>query len=247
MSFFELPGPLRTAWDVATGQAEPITETKHGWYNTPQNQMAPHLDASTYRSSSGELEGLSFGMGLLDAKTKDSSVRLADARASFGRFTDRDGADAFGYDMDAGLAETQGGMFGTGTASANARAKFTSKGAEFGIGADGPQISMQGAESGFASDQMLRAGFSPIGPGFSLRGHWADDDGDGHRELGFGADLGDFSGDFTTEDPLRSLARYATYNVIGGRAFPLPGDSKERNWTSDAIAAASSLFGHFAD
>ncbi len=243
----DFKNPIETAWGVMTGQAEPVTATPHGCYNTPENPNKGHLDATTYRSNDGDVQGLSLGMGLWDGPLGgDNSVRAFDAHLDAGRYKERDGTDAYGFNLDAGLMEYQGERFEGGAASASARANVSSKGAVLGLQADGPQGAFVGKESGTASDEMLRAGFSPFGPGAELRAHWADDDGDGLRELGFGADLGDFSFDFTTEDPLRSLARTVSNNSIGGRKGAAPGDS-ERNWTAEAMEGVSSLFGHFAD
>ncbi len=48
------------------------------------------------------------------------------------------------------------------------------------------------------ADSQLRLGAS-LGVGLAGRLHWADSDGDGVREIGLGADIGPFSGDFKTE------------------------------------------------
>jgi hypothetical protein len=247
MDFKKPASKTQTAWDVMTGQAEPVTATPHGWYNTPENPYKPHLDATTYRSNGGDLEGLSLGMGAWDGPMLgDNSVRALDAHLDVGRYKERDGTDAYGVNLEGGLLEYQDERREFGLASASARANVSSKGAVLGLQADGPQAAFVGKESGTASDEMRRGGFSPAGPGAELRAHWADEDGDGHRELGFGADLGDFSFDFTTEDPLRSLARTVSNESIGGRKGASPGDG-ERNWTSEAIDSVSNLFGHYAD
>lgn len=247
MDFKRPASSTQTAWDVMTGQAEPVNATPHGWYNTPGNPNKSHLDATTYRSNDGDLEGLSKGMGLWDGPLGgNNSVRLLDGHLDAGRYKERDGTDAYGFNLEGGLMEYQGESLELGAASASARASVSSKGAVFGIQADGPQAAGTTKESGTASDEMRRGGFSPVGPGAELRAHWADEDGDGLRELGLGADIGDFSFDFTTEDPLRSLARTVSGERIGGRRGAPPGDG-ERNWTAEAVEGVSNLFGHYAD
>lgn len=53
-----------------------------------------------------------------------------------------------------------------------------------------------------ADDRNVKFGagvsFPPIG---GIRGHWSDDDRDGHREYGFGIDAGPISFDYKTEQP----------------------------------------------
>lgn len=247
MSFkSRLPTPGQDAWDVMTGQ-NPVTATPHGFYNTPDNPNKSHLDATTYRSVDGDLKGLSLGGGVWDGTLPEAgpnrSVRALDAHLDIGRYKERDGTDACGFNLEGGVGEFQGENLEAGIASASARAMVSSKGAELGLQADGPQAAWTNKESGTASDEMHRIGFSPFGPGASLRGHWADEDGDGLREYGFGADIGDFSFDFTTEDPLRSLARSASHETIGGRSE----GTDQRNWTAEAIDSVTSLFGHFTD
>ncbi|MFN0245761.1 MAG: hypothetical protein ACKV2T_02565 [Kofleriaceae bacterium] len=250
MSFKSLFPQLQTAWDVINGKAEPLKTTQYGAFNTPASSNRSHLDATARMSNDGDLEGLSFGMGAWDGPglTNNSSLRLVDAGLDLGRYKERDGTDAYGFNLDAGLWEHQGEQVEVGVASANARAKVSSKGAELGLQGDGPQAAYINKESGSASDEMTRFGVSPIGPGAGVRAHWGDEDGDDLRELGFGVDLGDFTYDFTTEDPLRSLARLGTGGVVGGkREGALLGGDRERNWTADAVGAAMDLFGHFAD
>lgn len=53
-------------------------------------------------------------------------------------------------------------------------------------------------------DQSIHAGISE-GPSLGLRGYWGDSDDDSYREYGFGFDLGAFSVDVKSEDPLRYL------------------------------------------
>jgi hypothetical protein len=241
MSFDTLP-TLQDVWSLMKGEAEPVTATPHGFPADPERS---HLDLTTYYSKRGGMTGISGGVGVWD-RTPGSPPPHLDARFDVGRYTDRDGADAFGINVEGSAgSEYHGEHAEVGTASASARAQVSSKGAAFGIQADGPQVASINRESGTAGDEMHRFGFSPIGPGLELRGHWDDADGDGLRELGFGADIGDFSFDFTTEDPLRSLARSASFERIGGhRGAP---EDSERNWTAEAVESVSNLFGHFAD
>jgi hypothetical protein len=78
------------------------------------------------------------------------------------------------------------------------------------------------------------------GVGAAGRLHFGDSDGDGAREYGIGGDLGPFSVDFKTEDPLRSLL---THHIPFGLGDNLPGG----NWTHGAIDAGRWVGGKVAD
>jgi hypothetical protein len=75
------------------------------------------------------------------------------------------------------------------------------------------------------SEQQLRMGLN-AGIGGAARLHWADEDGDGYTEWGFGGDYLIGSMDFKTEDPLRSVLG------LGGFADGWMG---EGNATYDAL------------
>jgi len=87
-------------------------------------------------------------------------------------------------------------------------------------------------------DEEARFGLG-AGVGAAGRLHWADTDGDGLREYGFGADIGPFSFDLKTEDPARTGLNALTMGM-GGRVADWMG--YEGNMTQDIGSAASSAW-----
>jgi hypothetical protein len=96
----------------------------------------------------------------------------------------------------------------------NGEASVGTNGATFGGGATivGGSATVGKFDPKSNTDTQTRFGLS-AGPSFGLRGHWGDSDNDGHREIGAGFDLGIFSADLKSEDPLRSAM-----NLIPGPA-----------------------------
>src|SRR4029079_11016265 len=94
----------------------------------------------------------------------------------------------------------------------NAEASIGDDGATLGAGATlvGGSVTLGGDPSRKSDkDESVRLGLSE-GAGMAGRLHWGDKDKDGHREYGFGADVGPFSFDIKSEDPLRTLIRTAS-------------------------------------
>ena len=87
-------------------------------------------------------------------------------------------------------------------------------------------------------DSEARFGLG-AGVGAAGRLHWADEDGDGLREYGFGADIGPFSFDVKTEDPARAGLNMLTLGTGGLIADAL---GYEGNMTQDIGNAASSAW-----
>ncbi len=121
--------------------------------------------------------------------------------------------------------------------------------ADMNVGEDGAAVGLQGTLADAAvtldnigtssHDQLGRFGLSE-GVGAAGRLHWGDKDKDGYHEFGLGADLGPFSFDVKSEDPLRDLM-----GPLGGIA-DLAGvsfaDNKgNNNWTHAAWDTASGL------
>jgi hypothetical protein len=83
-------------------------------------------------------------------------------------------------------------------------------------------------------DEWARFGMS-LGGGAGVRAHWGDEDKDGTRSYGFGADIGPFSFDVKSEDPMRTAMR------LGGGAGIVPMLPKDNltNAMGDALGAYS--------
>ena len=113
-------------------------------------------------------------------------------------------------------------------------------GAQFTLGGVGATMGDFG-DIGVGSDQeqQVRVGAS-AGIGAAGRLHWADEDGDGTREIGFGLDYGFGSVDFKSEDPLRSVIG------LGGYADDYLGEGnatyRAMDWAHESIMAGGEAF-----
>jgi len=106
-----------------------------------------------------------------------------------------------------------------GIFDAAAEASIGQDGATLGAGAsviDGA-LRLGSNNKDRANDTTLRIG-AGFGVGAAGRLHWGDTDQDGHREYGFGADVGPVSFDLKTEDPLMTLASGLTGGLASGLA-----------------------------
>jgi hypothetical protein len=103
------------------------------------------------------------------------------------------------YETDSGYVAVD-----VGAGSAAAEASIGDDGFTLGAGVNYAEGSVTSSTTGTDHDESTRVGLS-AGPSFGVRGHWGDKDGDGIPEYGGGIDLGFFSMDAKTEDPLRSL------------------------------------------
>ena len=91
------------------------------------------------------------------------------------------------------------------------------QGAGLGAGAYFAQAAVTAGDIGTDSnDSEARFGVG-AGVGAGGRLHWADADGDGYREYGFGADIGPVSFDVRSEDPVQDLVPGARMvgNMLG--------------------------------
>ena len=82
------------------------------------------------------------------------------------------------------------------------------------------------------NDEQLRFGYG-VGEGYAARGHWGDQDKDGRKEIGFGADIGPASFDIKTEDPALTLLKAASPGI--GWAVDALTDDKKFNLTDKAL------------
>ena len=106
-----------------------------------------------------------------------------------------------------------------GVFDASAEASIGEDGATLGAGASVIDAALHLGNNSAQrnNDQTLRIG-GGFGVGAAGRLHWGDSDKDGHREYGFGADIGPVSFDYTTEDPLMSVANGLTLGMASSLA-----------------------------
>jgi hypothetical protein len=121
------------------------------------------------------------------------------------------------------------GDFGVDTA--NLEASAGTNGATLGFGANIEEESMTvgNFDKNRDIDESVHMGASE-GIGMGGRLHWGDSDNDGHREVGFGFDLGPVTMDWKTEDPLRT-ALYSGNTVALNRLLGLLNDETGFNDT----------------
>ena len=140
---------------------------------------------------------------------------------------------SFAFDPTALTAEVEGpnaeAELSLGTDGFTAGAQATGAGVGVTMGDFG--------DTGVGSDseQQLRVAVSE-GAGAAFRLHWADEDKDGTRELGFGLDggfIGKGSMDFKTEDPLRSVLGFG--NPLATSILP------EGNLTNQGLDAVDGM------
>jgi hypothetical protein len=120
------------------------------------------------------------------------------------------------------------------------------KGAAAGLSAYILQGSVTGGNIGTGSrDEEGRFGLG-AGVGGAGRLHWEDADGDGRREYGLGADVGPFSFDIKTEDPLMTAAKSMIPfgGVAGGIADRfLPKDFNLTESVGNGVSSAAGAVG----
>ncbi len=154
--------------------------------------------------------GLDYGFGLKGGSNAD----LLSFNGSGGLMTDDKGNTRFGARFGGGLAKV-GGTGPDGDVSVDAGGGTIA--GDWSVGTDG--ASLGGAANiaeGNATAKHLPFGTSvhaglSAGEGAALRLHWGDEDGNGIREFGFGADAGPGSFDIKTEAPGR------IYNWLTGK------------------------------
>jgi hypothetical protein len=155
---------------------------------------------------------------------------------SWGENDDKDTRYGAKAEAGAGKLEYKGDGWSADASAfgANGEASVGTNGATFGGGLTivGGSTTVGKFDPKSNTDTTTRFGLS-AGPSFGLRTHWGDSDGDGHREIGAGFDLGIFSADLKTEDPLRS----GISMTPGGQALTYLLDDKS-NWTESMLGWA---------
>ncbi len=180
-------------------------------------------------ANGGHIEaGLLQGSGFVGARSEDDGTawhgagahgKVAGLSGGYGQSGSggyiQGGADAFGFDAEASVNPDRGAQLGAGA------------------------YIVQGAvEGGYNNAQTNQGGMARLGVGAGVgaagRLHWGDEDGDGFREYGLGADIGPVSFDLKSEDPLMALANGVSFGAAGALAGP------GTNLTSSAVNAVSS-------
>jgi hypothetical protein len=228
----------------------------------PQGGVADWYDFSTENKQGGYTWGGGYGTGAADSgewwqRLGGDLPFTSGSILAWGENDDKD--TRYGAKGEAGLGKLEyKGDGWSADASAfgiNGEASAGSNGATFGGGATivGGSATVGGFNPNSNTDTSTRFGLS-AGPSFGLRTHWGDSDSDGHREMGLGFDLGIFSADIKTEDPLRSginmmpgsnaQGLMAAANdslginkMLGGNY--LPSGQNPSNWTEDMLGWAS--------
>jgi hypothetical protein len=177
----------------------------HGWgaQGADGKASGPFAYAGSEQNAAGDTHGYSAGFGLLSGPLGGGArADVASARAHLGGWRDESGKTNYGIEGDAALARfgiERGGALGpigfdVGVGTANAGAKINEETASIGAQAN----IIEGSVSAGTDEHNARFGMS-LGVGLAGRAHYGDADGDGVRELGFGADFGPFSFDVKSE------------------------------------------------
>jgi hypothetical protein len=216
-----------------------------GW-QPPGRGEAPGPWAYGKENAQGGYEG---GFGAFHGEGDIAGVPVVDdllyARGQLGAWDDGQGGTRYGAGGNAGVANfsiNEGGLV-SGQAealTASAEASWGDSGATLGAQATlvGGSMTFGNETAASNTDESVRLGLSE-GVGLAGRLHWGDRDRDGQAMYGFGADVGPFSFDIKSEDPLRTLARTAMgpmgsmvgdYLLPGGNMTNTAGEYAGQAW-----------------
>lgn len=193
----------------STESQDPQAFWQAGWRPDRQGADKPQPYAHVSAMDSGSLQA---GFGMIHGQWGNgAALDVLSANAELGMMGGP-GQRRLGGKADAQMFKGKtpenywlGGEMGVFDASAEA--SVGQDGATLGAGAsviDGA-VRVGNFNKDRANDTTARIG-AGFGVGMAGRLHWGDSDKDGHREYGFGADVGPVSFDVKSEDPLMSLA-----------------------------------------
>jgi hypothetical protein len=197
--------PLSTSTADPNAKTLPLDRKTYGWH--PQDQMGPYAHLTL------ENGGYDIGLGLMN-HSLPIGLDMELMAANLAQGTTGEGAnigswikgDATMADMYYGKEKAAG--IGMTVFSAGFEKSFDWENG-FALEAQATVIGLQGHLGDFKKeskiDSRLGLGVS-YGPGAGMRGYWGDSNKDGYREYGFGGDVGIWSFDFQTEDPLAVFA-----------------------------------------
>jgi len=206
------------AW-LETIRRQAIGDTGGTPTPTGPTLVEPHIDGGVNKAG-GYTVDASFGPGV---KSNMGSIDTNYVQGQFGAWDEGD-STRHGFRANAGVGKASlnenyiGELMGDPTLVVGADVGFGTVNAEaninpdtgFALGAQANAIeaSLSGGRKDPNSniDEWARFGMS-LGGGAALRGHWGDEDKDGKRSYGFGADFGPFSFDVKSEDPVRTGMR----------------------------------------
>lgn len=207
-----------------------------------QSTLSPYAHAEVNPGTNPFNSGISGGIGFGSGPVQGGFASAASADFGIGQFEDTSGTTQVGAAADAHMLKLAMDPTSSLSLNSVLSTLFTSPsvfddidvpligdipvGGEFsmlGIGggatasedtlsaSGGLDIATAGATVGTPTDQLRVA--ASLGESLGGRLHYGDSDGDGVREMGFGADIGMLSFDFKTE------ALGQAWNAIGGPAM----------------------------
>jgi hypothetical protein len=192
--------------------------TGFGWEPPQKGEMPGPYAYYKGNDKKGFDFGVEGGVGLFHGEGDIFGVPVTDdilfANGKIGGWQDgKDKRNGFNFNGGVGKATiNQGGIISgdIGVGTAGAEVSYGTDGLTAGATANLVEGSMTfGApDKNNPYDESVRIGGS-VGMGYAGRLHWGDKDGDGSAEYGFGFDAGPLSLDMKSEDPLRSIAKYA--------------------------------------
>jgi hypothetical protein len=224
-----------------------VAVQRMGWQRPTGGPASGYLYGN--QNQKGGLDfGFGYGTGGADSGEwwQRAGGDLLSVAGNLGVWGENDNNDTrYGVKIGGGVGKGEykgdavSGDFGVGDFSAEASAG--SNGATLGAQANIVEGSITGGKFDNKSntDEQTRFGLS-VGGGAAGRLHWADTDKDGHIEFGAGLDLGPFSMDVKTEDPLRSVMGLGPLGPVGRLPVDV-GDwlqpEKKSNMTEDVLGA----------
>jgi hypothetical protein len=262
--FMPLGVPNDTPWEMPE-QLNPMVDwldSNHGSRPEGEGISGPW---GYYNSPSREHPALETGFGLLRESTKGgSNIRAGYGDLRYGGWSEGEGEGQTRYGLrgEIGVGKANlniiealnvlGGANIDPRIQAGLEVDAVNANAEASLNPDtgfslGAQATLGGvALSGGIQDKDSNRDFwgrfgVSEGVGAALRGHWADADGDGYREFGFGADIGPISFDVKSEDPLKDIG----LGMIPG--IGQLGQLYDGNMTYDAIDGISNAASWAAD
>jgi hypothetical protein len=180
--------------EVTYGSLPQDAPKPYGYYSTSRNRTSIGAGLLNYQYPNGldvkllsvESTDESFGDELLDGGSKRTEATLLDVY--------------YGREKSAGIGLTIGQLVDEKAFGWNEGFLLESQATLASIQAHLGKISKDRQ-----NDTKISLGASFRGGGSSTKGHWKDEDGDGAREYGFGGEIGRYSFDIQTEDPIGFL------------------------------------------
>jgi hypothetical protein len=204
-----------------------------GW--RPEEQLGPYLHASEIDN-----RWLQVGAGLLHKEfDHGAGIDVMTSNLDFGVFGNigenaRLGGRANAQMFKGVTSDNQSFGFDGSVFSAESEMSGGEDGATIGASASviqgGARIGNITSEE--MNDEQFRAGLG-FGTGASARFHSSDQDQDGRREWGIGADFGPLTFDLKSEDPILTAAKYLM--PLSGWATDFLTDDKEFNLTESLL------------